>query len=81
MAFQQLKMPEVGYVDGMSVPNYENRDPAPKYQLPFEVNDAMKFIQIPAEFSLSLFADRARDRQADRVRVRRARPHVDRRDR
>ena len=56
VAFQQLKMPEVGYVDGMSVPNYENRDPAPKYQLPFEVNDAMKFIQIPAEYSLSLFA-------------------------
>ncbi len=34
-AFQQLKMPPVNYVDGMSVPNYENRDPAPKYQLPF----------------------------------------------
>ena len=30
-------MPEVGYVDGMSVPNYEQRDPAPKYQMPFEV--------------------------------------------
>jgi hypothetical protein len=28
VAFQQLKMPDVGYVDGMSVPNYENRDPA-----------------------------------------------------
>ena len=28
-------MPEVNYVDGMTVPNYENRDPAPKYQLPF----------------------------------------------
>ena len=55
-AFQQLKMPDVGYVDGMSVPNYENRDPAPKYQLPFEVNDAMKFIQVPAEYRSSLFA-------------------------
>ena len=49
-------MPAVNYVDGMSVPNYENRDPAPKYQLPFAVDEAMKFIQVPAEFSLELFA-------------------------
>ena len=55
-AFQQLKMPDVAYVDGMSVPNYENRDPAPKYQLPFTSDDAMKFIQVPAEFKLELFA-------------------------
>ena len=34
-ALQQLKMPAVTYVDGFNVPNYENRDPAPKYQLPF----------------------------------------------
>ena len=34
-AWQQLKMPPVNYVDGFNVPNYENRDPAPKYQLPF----------------------------------------------
>ena len=55
-AFQQLKMPPVNYVDGMNVPNYENRDPAPKYQLPFAVDEAMKFVQVPAEFSLTLFA-------------------------
>ena len=35
VALQQLAIPPVNYVDGMSVPNYENRDPAPKYQLPF----------------------------------------------
>ncbi len=56
-AFQQLKMPPVTYVDGMSVPNYENRDPAPKYQLPFHSDEAMKFIQVPAEFTLTLFAE------------------------
>jgi putative membrane-bound dehydrogenase-like protein len=56
LAFGQLKMPQVNYVDGMSVPNYENRDPAPKYQLPFAVDEAMKFIQVPAEFTLDLFA-------------------------
>ena len=56
VALQQLAIPPVNYVDGMSVPNYENRDPAPKYQLPFPVDEAMKFIQVLAEFSLSLFA-------------------------
>jgi putative membrane-bound dehydrogenase-like protein len=55
-AFQRLKMPAVTYVDGLMVPNYENRDPAPRYQLPFAVDEAMKFIQVPAEFSLDLFA-------------------------
>ena len=55
-AYHQLKMPDVVYVDGLAVPNYENRDPAPKYQLPFDVADAMKFVAVPAEFTLDLFA-------------------------
>ena len=55
-SWQQLKMPEVSYVDGFTVPNYENRDPAPKYQMPFSPDDSMKFIQHPAEFRLELFA-------------------------
>ena len=38
------------------MPNYEHRDPAPKYQLPFTPDDSMKFIQVPAEFKLELFA-------------------------
>ena len=38
------------------MPNYEQRDPAPKYQLPFTADDSMKFIQVPAEFKLELFA-------------------------
>ena len=38
------------------VPNYENRNPAPKYQLPFTAEESMKFIQLPAEFKLELFA-------------------------
>jgi putative membrane-bound dehydrogenase-like protein len=52
----ELTMPEVTYVDGLPVPNYENRDPAPKYQMPFTADDSMKFIQVPAEFKLELFA-------------------------
>ena len=41
---------------GINVPNYENRDPAPKYQLPLTAEESMKFIQVPAGFSLELFA-------------------------
>ena len=55
-SWQQLKMPQVRYVDDLNVPNYENRDPAPRYQLPFSPEDSMKFIQHPAEFRLELFA-------------------------
>ena len=49
-------MPPIVYVDGFAVPNYENRTPAPKYQLPFSPEDSMKFIQVPGEFRLELFA-------------------------
>lgn len=55
-AYLEMKMPDVTYVDTFVVPNYENRDPAPKYQLPFTADDSMKFIQVPAEFKLELFA-------------------------
>ncbi len=55
-AWQRLKMPEVVYLDGFNVPNYEKRDPAPKYQMPFSAEDSMKFITVPAEFDLQLFA-------------------------
>ena len=44
------------YLDGFNVPNYENRDPAPKFQLPFTADDAQKFMQTPAEFEVELFA-------------------------
>ena len=55
-AYLEMKMPEVSYVDTFVVPNYENRNPAPKYQLPFTAEESMKFIQLPAEFKLELFA-------------------------
>ena len=55
-AWRGLKLPETVYVDGLPVPNYENRDPAPRYQLPLSVEDSMKFIHTPAEFSVQLFA-------------------------
>jgi len=55
-AWQRLKMPEVVYLDGFNVPNYEQRDPAPRYQMPFSATDSMKFITVPADFELQLFA-------------------------
>jgi putative membrane-bound dehydrogenase-like protein len=55
-AWQRLKMPEVVYLDGFNVPNYEKRDPAPKYQMPFSPADSMKFITVPGDFELQLFA-------------------------
>ena len=56
LAWQRLETPGVVYIDGFNIPNYENRDPAPKYQLPFTPGESMKFIQTPAEFNLELFA-------------------------
>ena len=55
-SWQQLDMPQVTYIDGFNVPNYENRNPAPQYQMPFSAKDSMTFIQHPAEFRLELFA-------------------------
>src|SRR5687767_1964323 len=53
---QSSVMPEIVYVEGFAIPNYEKRDPAPKYQLPFSPEDSMKFIHLPGEFRLELFA-------------------------
>ena len=54
--WDELKMPDLKYEDGHNIPNYENRDPAPKFQLPFTPQESMKFVQVPAGFSLELFA-------------------------
>ena len=56
LAWQRMEIPQPTYVDGLPVPNYENRDPAPKYQLPLSIEDSMKFIVTPAEFSVQFFA-------------------------
>jgi putative membrane-bound dehydrogenase-like protein len=38
------------------IPNYEKRDPAPRYQLPLSPEQSMKLIQVPVGFELQLFA-------------------------
>ena len=38
------------------IPNYERRDPAPRYQLPLSPEESQKLVQVPVGFELELFA-------------------------
>jgi putative membrane-bound dehydrogenase-like protein len=49
------KIPHPKFEDA-DIPNYEKRDPAPKYQLPLSPEESMKLIQVPVGFELELFA-------------------------
>ncbi|MCJ7468202.1 MAG: ThuA domain-containing protein, partial [Maribacter sp.] len=49
-------IPKLVYEDRANIPNYEKRDPAPKYQLPLTPEQSEKLIQVPAGFDLELFA-------------------------
>lgn len=49
-------IPTLKYEDRTGIPNYEKRDPAPKYQLPLSPAESEKLIQVPAGFQLELFA-------------------------
>jgi uncharacterized protein len=51
-----VDMPTLVYEERSGIPNYEKRDPAPKYQLPLTPQESAKLIQVPAGFSLQLFA-------------------------
>jgi putative membrane-bound dehydrogenase-like protein len=49
-------MPELQYEERDNIPNYEERDPAPKFQLPLSPEESQKHIQVPVGFELELFA-------------------------
>ncbi|MBF9252833.1 ThuA domain-containing protein [Pontibacter sp. 172403-2] len=51
----KLNVPTLTYVEA-KVPNYEKRDPAPKFQNPLDAAASQKLIQVPAGFELQLFA-------------------------
>ncbi|MDC6389411.1 ThuA domain-containing protein [Maribacter sp. PR1] len=55
MAFA-TDIPTLKYEERENIPNYEKRDPAPKYQLPLSPEESQKFIQVPAGFEAELFA-------------------------
>lgn len=38
------------------IPNYERRDPAPRFQLPLSAEESQKLVQVPVDFKLELFA-------------------------
>ena len=49
-------IPKLEYKEMDNIPNYEKRDPAPKYQLPLAPEDSKKMIQVPPGFHLEIFA-------------------------
>jgi putative membrane-bound dehydrogenase-like protein len=49
-------MPTLVYQERENIPNYEKRDPAPKYQEPLSPEESKKLIQVPVDFELELFA-------------------------
>ncbi|PXX24595.1 PVC-type heme-binding CxxCH protein [Arenibacter sp. ARW7G5Y1] len=49
-------IPTLEYKEMANIPNYEKRDPAPKYQLPLSPEESAKLIQVPSGFKLELFA-------------------------
>ncbi len=49
-------IPKLEYQEMANIPNYEKRDPAPKYQLPLTPEASKKLMQVPPGFSLELFA-------------------------
>ncbi|WP_375582127.1 PVC-type heme-binding CxxCH protein [Cyclobacterium xiamenense] len=51
----QYDIPQPVFEDA-EIPNYENRDPAPRYQLPLSPEESMKLVQVPVGFELQLFA-------------------------
>ncbi|SEC58380.1 putative membrane-bound dehydrogenase domain-containing protein [Maribacter dokdonensis] len=51
-----VNMPTLSYEERANIPNYEKRDPAPKYQLPLSAEASKKLIQVPAGFEVQLFA-------------------------
>ena len=50
------EMPELVYKEVANIPNYEKRNPAPKFQEPLSPEESQKLIQVPAGFKLELFA-------------------------
>ena len=54
--WEQLEFPEHKYLLSTDIANYEKRERPLMLQEPFEQSESEKFIQVPAEFELELFA-------------------------
>ena len=51
-----VDMPTLVYEERSGIPNYEKRDPSPKFQLPLTAQESAKLIQVPPGFTFELFA-------------------------
>ncbi|SFG39001.1 putative membrane-bound dehydrogenase domain-containing protein [Algoriphagus hitonicola] len=49
------EIPQTEFRDA-EIPNYERRDPAPRFQLPLSPEESQKLVQVPVGFELELFA-------------------------
>ncbi len=49
-------IPKLKYEDRPNIPNYEKRNPAPRFQEPLSPEESAKLIQVPPDFNLELFA-------------------------
>lgn len=49
-------MPALKYHEDANIPNYEKRNPAPKFQEPLTASESQKLIQVPPGYDLKLFA-------------------------
>ncbi len=49
-------IPTLTYREMANIPNYEQRNPPPKYQEPLSPTESAKLIQVPSGFDLELFA-------------------------
>ena len=50
------EVPQLQYSEDSRIPNYERRNPPPKYQEPLSPEESAKLIQVPPGFDLELFA-------------------------
>ncbi|MGV3640089.1 MAG: PVC-type heme-binding CxxCH protein [Adhaeribacter sp.] len=48
--------PTLSYSDAGPIPNYEKRNPAPRFQAPLSAAESQKLIQVPVGFETQLFA-------------------------
>src|SRR5690606_35465319 len=51
----EYNIPQTSFEDA-DIPNYENRDPDPRFQQPLSPEESMKLIHVPVDFEIELFA-------------------------
>ncbi|HEX8377495.1 MAG TPA: ThuA domain-containing protein [Pedobacter sp.] len=76
-AVNAFQTPQGVYTEA-KIPNYEKRNPEPKFQLPFNPAESQKLMQVPADFKIELFAAEPDKRYQRRRQSRHSRSYYDR---